>query len=757
MRPLIANPATNEAGGAWQVFVYANERSATDRFSPTTDLTFFRGVPTEVLSIGTSDPFGPSSATLKFPRITYFDRMGTGDLWWCTPESSVDICWVVGDEVVYAWEGFFTSFEYGEAAAGSELTITCQGALLQLDHYLAKPEYTYQPIPFERAIARQMENRPDLRLGPLWIDWPPWWTLVYKPDPANVRRPWMQPVGVAVGNRWTGMVTRDTGTWSQVLTGYIQTLLQSMQTDRGQFTMLLDRYRQPVLTHRDRLYVPNDSTLIVDLLHPGVALSLVEDHSQKLNTVFVTGQSRSGSKFTGMTVSNDGRTVAYRPFAARRNTHPTDKTNPWLSTATMRREVQLNAPDGMGESDALVLAKSHLQRYSHPGSTGSITLSIDPKQDGRPFPRQAIAAGMSLGLVGLHGSEEPTMFHITESSYSGNTASLTVDSRFRDQLTVAEVRLRGADSLKPQRMLTTVDWQPNVPDLLFPWSYELGAGYIPFGSEKLFRGINNYEAFPWANWAKAHPPGKAEWRQMYLRIPWRTKNNSNYNWSAHTWDFIADPPAAPDVPPPVGVKSRTFAATPVLLSQAGASKLIEIAAFDMYGNILPVSFHFSLWNSNTVNGLAGPTIGTAAQRNAVNATVPGGGNYKIGQHNPFFPGAWSSVDENGVTQNPLTPQAESSASLIVGWGNYYERCGYWPNSSSTPGAKKTGLFREETPFEWNLTSVDGTFVNPQEPTEINFADLNRATIYAMAYCDDMPTNQGVYLLGRIYRSEPGVT
>lgn len=768
MIPVSVEIDTNVEGGAWQVFVYGDERSSSNSYSPTEDLTFFRGVPTEVTSLGNADPFGPSSATLKFSRITYFDQLGTGDLWWCIPEASVDICWVVGDTIVYAWEGFFSSFEYGEAEAGQDLTITCVGAMMQMDNYLAKPEFVYSPMPFEYAITRQFRNHPDLRLAAPLVQWPTWWKMVFLPDPANQRKPWMQPVGVVRGSPWSGMVTRDSGGWNQVLTGYIQQLLASMQTDRGQFTLMLDRYRQPVLRHRDRLYRPNAQTLIVDLMHPGVAASFVEDHTQKVNAVFVTGRSRSGSAYTGMSVSNDGATVAYRPFASRRSTHPTSNDNPWLNTAIMRREVQLTAPDGMSESEALVLAKSHLQRFSHPGQTGSLTLQVDPLLNGRSYPRQAIQAGQSVGVIGLHGSPEPAMFHITESSYSNDSSQLTIDSRFRDQLTVQEVRLRGMDSLKPQRMLTTGGWQPNIPDLLFPWSYELGAGYIPFAAEKLFRGIDTYEEFPWRNWVAAHPPRRKEWQDKYIRIPNRQKHNSNYNWSAQTWDYSADPPPGASNPTAHGPGvDRNIAAAPVLLSQAGSSKLVEIAAYNWWGEVVPVSFHFSLWNSNTVQGLAGPTIGTAEQADAVNSIVVPTTNYQIGQHNPFFPGAWDTVDEDGVALNPLTPQAESSASLIVGWGNGYERAGYWPGSMSSPNSpylNRTGLFRDETPFNWDLTSVDGTFVNPQEPTSINTADLSRATVYAMAYCDDMPVvvdtgdRQGdVFLLGRIYRSEPGGT
>lgn len=725
MRPLSADITSNTPGGQWQVFVYPDERSLSDRFSPTYDVTFFRGAPSQVLSKSTQDPFGPAAASVKFPRITYFDRKGVGDLWWLIPEANVDLCWVVGDRVAYVWEGYIASFEHGEVAAGQELTITCQGAAFQLDNYLAKPEYLYAPIPFEYAIARQLMGRPDLRLAPLWIEWPEWWTTTYAPDPATFGRPWMQPSHVTQGQKWSGMVTRDTGSWSQVLTGYIQTLLGSMQTDRGQFTLMLDPGRAPVLRHRDRLSVPDDKTLKVDLLWPGVGLSFAEDHSQKLNTVFVSGRSLSGASYTGMRVSNDGRTTMYKPFAARRNVHPpTD--NPQFLASVMRREVQLTAPDGMSPREAEDLAKSHLQRYASPGITGTLTLKVDPFQGQEPFPRQAIQAGMSVALKGLFGSPNPAMFHITEESMSEDgTVNLTIDSRYRDALTVQEVRLRGRDALTPTRLLTTGSWQPNIPDLLFPWSYEMGAGAVPFAGDALFREMDTHEEFPWRNWVKAHPPKDPRWRDRFIRIG--PKNAvADKNWSAYSWDGENTYPH------------------PVLLSAAGSSRLVEIAAYDADGNVLAVPFHVSLWNSNVANASAGPVIPTG-----------GFNGYPSGQHNPFFPGAWETVDDNGVVQNPDTPQAEGSASIIVGWGNGYEKAGYWPGQSSTPGAAPTGLFRDETPFSWDLTSVSGG-VNPQEPSDINTADVSRASVYVLIYCDAQAAKE-VFFLGRIYRAEPGST
>lgn len=723
MKFLGASIESNVEGGAWQVFFDPAGRSVPAEQAPVANVTFFRNAPTDVLSVSSTDPFGPATAQVTFPRITYFDSLGSDDLWWCTPEANVDIYWVVADQIVYAWEGFAVSFDFGTDG----LTVTCQGAMHQLDHYLAKPAFLFAPLPFERAIVRQFDNRSDLRMTPPRVEWPSWWDTFYTPDPALYRKPWMQPAEVSVGAPWSAMLTRDSGSWSQVLTGYIQQLLGSMHTDRGQFTLMLDRGRQPVLRHRDRRMSFSDDMLLVDLLTPGVDASLTVDHSQKLNAVFATGRALSGATFSGMRVSNDGRYTQYKPAAHQRQVWPTTD-NPWLDRTRMLREVQLTAPDGMSEYEALEMAKNHLQRYSAPGVTGSITLRTDPSINGTLFPRQAIAAGMSLGLSGLFGRREPTVFHITDASFAGDSATLTVDTHYRDQLTVSEVRLRGRDALTPTRLLTTGQWQPNVPDLLFPWSYEIGAGYIPQASQALFRGIDTFEEFPWRGWVKAHPPKDPQWRDCYIRIGPKSAN-ANQNWNAWVLSTTDQP----------------LNAHPVLLSAAGQAKLIEVAAYDRDGNVLPVSFHISLYKSNDVNAVGMPKIQAAGGFNG----------YPQGQPNPFFPGAWETVDEDGVAQNPLTPQAEGTASMIVGWGNGYERAGYWPNQSSNAAAAKTGLFRDESGFSWDLIEGEGTLVNPQEPADVNTADPSRATVYVMVYCDDQAAKE-VFFLGRIYRAEPGV-
>lgn len=720
------------SSGSWQVYVYPDDHSpatVTEDSAPF-DVTFFRGAQTQVGTLSWTDPFGPADAQITFPHISYFDRLGQGDLWWCVPEANVDIAYVAPNGYVWSvWEGYVVSREYGVEDAGSSLTLTCVGAMRQLDNYLATPEWLYGPIPFEYAIARQFANRPDLRLASPRVEWPTWWTKTFAYDPTWRAKPWLAPTGVRQGDNWTGMVTRNTGQFEPVLTGYISSLLSAMHTPKGQFTLLLDPGRKPALRHRDYQTVPVEgSTYEVDLLWPGVELSLTEDFTQHLNVVYANGKALNGSTYSGMRVANDGSRTWYEPYAARRAVHPARSDNMWLDATRMRKEVLLTMADGVPEDEAYRVARGHLARFSDPGLTGSVTLRTDPLLSGTPFPRAALRAGSTLQVRSLFGFPEGRLLHITEANYNGadGSVSLTLDSKYRDQLTVEEVRMRGRDALTPTRMIATGNWNPSVPDQLFPWSYEMGAGFIPMGAQTLFRGIDNSEQFPWSNWTQLHPPKDPAWRDCYVRIGPRSENPDE-NWST----------------PAYGTARHS-----VLFSQEGSARLIQIAAYDRDGIRMAVPFHVSLWTSNSANASAAPSM-TEEQATAMG--YPGKG----GQHHPFFPNAWELLDESGMSQSPQMPQAEATAGIVVGWGTGYEKAGYWPGSSADPNDNPTGMMVDQSGFSWSLTDEE-IHVDPREPMEVNTQTPSRASLYLLVYCEDQG-EQEVFFLGRVFRAEPGVS
>lgn len=610
--------------GYWRIIVDPKPSASTNE---SVDVTFVRGAATTVTNLSTTDPFGPAAATLVFTSVTLLDTPGVGDLSWLVPEANVDICWMkpqtpgvasTDADVLYRWEGYFVSFEYGEEDAGSTLTVVCNGAMKQMDNYLAYPEHLTQPISYEYAIERQFNkiNRPDSRLKncipfkETALTDPDFAFLGNNPDNifnaasyenfnskdaiyTKTMSKYYKPINLNDGDIWTGLLTRSTGNFEPVLTNYIQNLLESMQTPTGSFSLLLASGRQPYFKHRTRLTSPAEDTLVVDVLWPGVKISVTQDFTQKANVVYGTGKALNGDTFTNIVFDANGSRSYYEPFAAKAENYPRVDSNPAFNKDKMSKEISLNFWAGLNTVDAKLVAQKHLELFSEPGITAQLTLNVDPKlQDGTGVARQTITAGSTVLVKGLFGNQQGILFHVTEQSYSGsdNTVTLTLDSKYRSQLTVQEVRMRGKDSLVLSRLLGVGQFKPNIDDLLFPWSYEQGSGFVPLGSKYLWDSANAANIavgdFPWTNLTTTFPPklfnpsDTDDNNAFYASLtgPADTKNADN-NWTS---------------------------AIPVMFASAGSIASVRFVAVKADGTPYKVPFHVSLWyeSSDGASGLS---------------------------------------------------------------------------------------------------------------------------------------------------------
>ena len=135
-------------------------------------------------------------------------------------------------------------------------------------------------------------------------------------------------------------------------------MLGAMFTSRGQWTLMLDKGRRPVLRHRDRIEVPKHAvTLSVDLLSPGVKVTaMTKDHSQKTNAVFASGTTVKGVTFNGMNVSPDGSRTWYEPYAARRQVEPAVTSNKWLDKVDAQERSTSPSRRGASEAEAASVA-----------------------------------------------------------------------------------------------------------------------------------------------------------------------------------------------------------------------------------------------------------------------------------------------------------------------------------------------------------------------------------------------------------------
>lgn len=702
-------------GGHFRVFVDAPNGKKVD-------LTMFRGAPTQIRSMSTTDPFGDATAAIELPQVTGHDRPGAGDLFWYVPWAKIRIVWYdeEGIPTNWVWEGNIVSEDISQNAS-----IQIKGALYRLDNYLAAPWFPQYPVPYELLIKRAFDPQGrDTGIAPLITEFPKDWKTVVPtrndPDYLWFLRPW----GVSPGQKWTSLTSRNTGGWEPLLTGFVQSLLAVMYTeDGGQWTIEKRTGRVPVLKVRDHITAPNENTIEVHYGVPGVDVQVTRDFNQSTNIIYGQGRDLQGTSFSGQQVSRDGQTTFYEPFAALPYVYPSLSSNPMFNSHIPRKETRLQFPDGMSLLDGRKTALSHLQRFSDPGYVGTITLSSDPALDGTPYNRMLIRAGQTILVKNFRGTD--MLFHITETSANPMEGgiSLTVDTKFRDALTVYEVKARTRDALDPIRLLRAGQFSTTVQDTILPWSYSSGSGVVPSGgsfdaTDFFNKKVGPMEKFPWTGATKKYPPKK--YPQYYIKIGPKN-SNADRNWSGVTRSGI------------------NFAAIPVRMSQSGSIRLTQIAAYDEDGNVMPVKFHIAFYANQGVSVKDMPMIPTA---------LDGKHGYPASQRYPFYPGAFENINDDGTeTDNPgrLTAQG---ADMLVGYGNYYEGAGYFPGLMSA-GNPKTGLLSDETPWSFDTTNTPNFDRYSAERTR---KDPTNGLVYVMVYCDDQG-NKPVYFLGRLWRSE----
>ena len=91
------------------------------------DLTYYRGVPTQVANWSTAEPFSDRTAQLVFPSITSFDPLSSHPF---KEEDDVEI-WRTGASGVRTqllWEGYVASISADLAGDSDQLTVECVGA-----------------------------------------------------------------------------------------------------------------------------------------------------------------------------------------------------------------------------------------------------------------------------------------------------------------------------------------------------------------------------------------------------------------------------------------------------------------------------------------------------------------------------------------------------------------------------------------------------------------------------------------------------
>lgn len=235
------------------------------------DVTFYRDCPVEVESVERELPFGSLSAVLRFPQVTRLEAWGAGDLKWLRPQANVDIDLVdhEGNIVSQIFEGFTISVDPMDGS-GMGAVVECQGALMQADLVLKKPDFAPMVEDLGKKIPRLLNEVPNRR-----------YKRMNKVD--------------------TGIEFDDRGQWEPLLTGYIGELLARSFHDEDpddQWTITMGRDRKPRLQRKSLIGQRWTTTVGT----PGVEISLKRDALSEPTAIYGAGADMDANGYANLRV-----------------------------------------------------------------------------------------------------------------------------------------------------------------------------------------------------------------------------------------------------------------------------------------------------------------------------------------------------------------------------------------------------------------------------------------------------------------------
>lgn len=702
------------------------------------DITFFRNVPAIIQSMTYADPFSDSTATIEFPQITPYDDPTSSKFWWLNPWTNYDIYWVPAtttkksdkdvkcinpltnkkdlwlnfNQREVLWEGYSVSVEPTDKST----VIQLQGALFQLDRYIAFPKFPPRPVANEKIIERLFSGvRKPLRIQQLQTVYPNGWSKTFTfPTPsgdyANKKAyyPFL-PTGLAAGAPWSGLATRNTGsTSSRILTGFTQELLGTMYTDvdcgagipaGDQWTIRKDPGRIPVLYVRSSVRAP-DFEIWYGL--PGVEIRMTLDGLTTTNVIYGEGTNEDNNPWSNSVISPLGDTTTQVPLAYDEGMYPyVDK----ISSNVFPSEGFYNMGSGVTMNMGIGVARHMLQRDGNPGWLGDITLKVDPNST---MSKWSIRPGMTVKVKGFMGAIDGMNFHIAEVTLNPTDGSvaLRVDSKYRDLLSIEQVRAAVRDPMTPSKMLQVNRRQYAIDDMVRPWNYGAGSGFVPEQSVFMHKRRTQNDVFPWTDnndlnrMVRRFPPNKARNATMYV-----TAVGSRVN-----------------------TKARWSKPTRILTAQKFEIRRMEFIMVDGDGKLITTHpFHVSIYTRRE------PSLPRT------------GSNYS-----PFLENHFESLAPDGRPWGPMgANQYAPDNSILWGVGNFNSKGGYWPNQSNTPGAAITGMLVDETPWSYDQ-SDNPNFQKSYNPNR-RFEKMTNTDIWLLFYTD-YPGY--AYLHGRLYRKEP---
>lgn len=794
------------ASGFGMFFIKVWEQEGDDY-----DITFLRNVPTQIQQLNYADPFSDSTAVILLPQLTGFDGP-SGDTPWLKEFTNVDVLWVPASSTQLSetetaiinpttqaqnlwlheslaetvWEGFVLSIE----STNDGVVLQCQGALWQLDRYYAKPLNPYRPKTVESVISSYFDNRRrGLWTKPLRIEWPENWNiqydaLAYSKFAQQGDRYVPTDVNYELSPNWTGYVTRDTGGWDKILTGYINGKLGILyaQPDVGdpllskgdQWTIYKEAGRQPVMKVRRQTL---DPTLVAWYGQPGLTARLTRDGNTASNVVFGRGTGVDGTQWDERVYPDNVPWNTYTPLAWDDNTYRGNEAGFPLRdlydgyNAKYEREHNItvieryvnNFPAGIELEEAQKIAENWIERDKEPGWYGTIELQADLLDaDDNPVSKWKIMPGDVILLKGFYGTgsaavQGTNVFHISQVTKNpmDGTVSLTVDTKFRDLLSVEEAMNAGRDSLSAVKSLQVGKRSSMVEDLVVPWSNSQGSGYIPRQSKEF---VKTDHVFPYTGNTTSSgqrprdvfqnpwlPGGKGDPVQGDIK---NAAGGSNFMMLSNTTKTGKSPLYVPVHAGALNPSLR-WGVVPVLMSQAGQISRVEFCAYDADGNVAPIEYHVSFYMNSAMH------ISNMPRQD--NGLGPTKANYAA-----LWDGAFETIDPTtGLPYVDADPRRPDKA-FKIGWGTYDRPAGY------SPGAKNGGASTAQTPtgklidgatWDFNFVASNPGFPSTGKTASgkpiASSAVMGSVAIYAQIPSWYTQTQKNdydwVYFVGRFYR------
>jgi hypothetical protein len=636
------------------------------------------------------------------------------------------------------------------------------------------------------------------------------------------------PTALAAGDYWTGYLTRYTGGWDKALTSYIASQLSYMYyqvpegndpavsglTEGDSWTIGKKSGRIPVMYLKRQARTPD---LVAYYGQPGVELQLTRDGTQSTNVIFGRGKGNDGSQWMVQNFPQKAPWSAWRPIGWDRSVgsqdvnpadnkkvgiyhwgdpdwvvDPADPTGTplweklpdgydWHELKTNNIWVQeknwASIPNGIEQDDAETIAEMYIARDKDPGWIGTATLQVDLRDsNGDPVSKWTIRTGMVIVIKGFRGYNdiEPgvNVFHIArvEMRPQDGSVTLTLDTKFREIVSIEEAQQSTRDSLAPMKMLQVGRESALIEDLAMAWNINQGAGCFPTDSIHMekrtsfpYSTVNHLDTrksgqMPKDIFKKKFITGSIQLNKEIIRS--RDTRLADKSGTLANAVLTAKQDSMFYIPINVSNpnKSLRWGFYPLLLSQAFTISRTEFACYDLDGNLAPVEFHVSIFR--TYNWDVTNMPNEAAEFASAECTNI---NSIKGSYGVLWDGAFEKIDpatgqmwDWGPTLRYQYHMPSENSQWFQGWGTFERPAGYSPGAKDR-GDQPTGMLMDGAPWGFDFNqSADFISGQVQKEDQKGYTPMGSSYSGGIAVYAQLPTGSTfnhpwVYAMGRMFR------